>query len=155
MKVCLIWIGRAKQNAYKQLIDDYTARLKHYCKLEVIELKEVKKKKSRQELVKEEATMILGQIKPGDFVILLDERGKAMSSTELAKFIEKRQMHSGQRMVFIIGGPYGFDSSLHEQSNAVFALSKMTFTHDMARLILLEQMYRAFTIIKGEKYHNE
>jgi 23S rRNA (pseudouridine1915-N3)-methyltransferase len=103
----------------------------------------------------EETKLILQQIQNDDFLILLDENGKEMNSIEFSDFILKQQNRSTKRIIFIIGGPFGFDTKLYDRANYILSLSKMTFSHQMIRLFFVEQLYRAFTILKGEKYHHE
>lgn len=110
---------------------------------------------NQHQLKEKEADFILKQINRGDVVILLDEKGKEYRSAEFASFIEKKMIASTQRLVFIIGGPYGFDSSIEQRSNSKLSLSKMTFSHQMIRLFFVEQLYRAFSILKKEPYHHE
>ncbi len=156
MKVKLIWIGKTKQQAIKDLSTMYLDRLKHYCKTEIIELKELKKKPSDPELLKnEEGIYFLDQLNADDFVILLDEGGKTFNSRGFAEYISRHFNHSAKSLCFIIGGPYGFGNNILKRADMLLSFSPMTFTHDMTRVIILEQLYRAMTILKREKYHNE
>jgi 23S rRNA (pseudouridine1915-N3)-methyltransferase len=127
-----------------------------HCSFERIEVQDVKNPKnfSKEEIKRKEAISILSKLSPNDFLILMDENGKEFSSVEFANWIEKRNLLP-QNIIFVIGGAYGFDSSLYERMNMKLALSRMTFSHQMVRLIFLEQLYRAFTITKGEPYHHE
>ncbi len=111
--------------------------------------------RSQAEQKKEESKLILQQILPEDQLILLDEKGKEFSSAGFADFISKKQNASLKRLVFLIGGPFGFDATVYERANIKISLSQMTFSHQMIRLFFLEQLYRAYTILKGEKYHHE
>ena len=156
MKVKFLVIGKTAFDYLKVGEEVYQDRLKHYCSFERIEVQDVKNPKnlSKEEIKRKEASSILAKLSPNDFLVLLDENGKVFSSNEFAIWIEKRQSLP-QNIVFLIGGAYGFDGSLYERMNMKLALSKMTFSHQMVRVIFLEQLYRAFTIIKGEPYHHE
>jgi 23S rRNA (pseudouridine1915-N3)-methyltransferase len=156
MKVKLLVVGKTAFDYLKVGEEIYQDRLKHYCSFERIEVQDVKNPKnfSKEEIKRKEAISILSKLSPNDFLVLLDENGKEFSSVELANWIEKRNLLP-QNIVFVIGGAYGFDSSLYERMNMKLALSKMTFSHQMVRVIFLEQLYRAFTITKGEPYHHE
>ena len=156
MKVKLLVVGKTAFDYLKVGEEIYQDRLKHYCSFERIEVQDVKNSKnfSKEEIKRKEAISILSKLSPNDFLILMDENGKEFSSVELANWIEKRNLLP-QNIIFVIGGAYGFDSSLYERMNMKLALSKMTFSHQMVRVIFLEQLYRAFTITKGEPYHHE
>jgi 23S rRNA (pseudouridine1915-N3)-methyltransferase len=156
MKVKLLVVGKTAFDYLKVGEEIYQDRLKHYCSFERIEVQDVKNPKnfSKEEIKRKEAISILSKLSTNDFLILMDENGKEFSSFELANWIEKRNLLP-QNIVFLIGGAYGFDSSLYERMNMKLALSRMTFSHQMVRLIFLEQLYRAFTITKGEPYHHE
>ena len=156
MKVKLLVVGKTAFDYLKVGEEIYQDRLKHYCSFERIEVQDVKNPKnfSKEEIKRKEAISILSKLSPNDFLVLLDENGKEFSSVELANWIEKRNLLP-QNIIFVIGGAYGFDSSLYERMNMKLALSKMTFSHQMVRVIFLEQLYRAFTITKGEPYHHE
>jgi 23S rRNA (pseudouridine1915-N3)-methyltransferase len=156
MKVKLLVVGKTAFDYLKVGEEIYQDRLKHYCSFERIEVQDVKNPKnfSKEEIKRKEAISILSKLSPNDFLVLLDENGKEFSSVELANWIEKRNLLP-QNIVCVIGGAYGFDSSLYERMNMKLALSKMTFSHQMVRVIFLEQLYRAFTITKGEPYHHE
>jgi len=134
----------------------FTKRLKHYCKFEIVQLElPTKLKSSDSETIKKnEGELLLKKITPTDFIILLDEKGKEYSSVEFANFISKKSVHESS-LTFVIGGAYGFSNEVYERANAKLSLSKMTFSHQLIRLIFAEQLYRAFTIIKGEPYHHE
>jgi 23S rRNA (pseudouridine1915-N3)-methyltransferase len=156
MKVKLLVVGKTAFDYLKVGEEIYQDRLKHYCSFERIEVQDVKNPKnlSKDEIKRKEASSILAKLAANDFLILLDENGNQFSSLELAKWIEKRNLLP-QNIVFLIGGAYGFDESIYERMNMKLALSRMTFSHQMVRLIFLEQLYRAFTITKGEPYHHE
>ena len=150
MQIRFIWIGKSKYKAYDTLIDLFVKRLKYYAKCH---LDEVKAKKGIRR--KEETELLLRRIDKSDFVILLDEKGRSKSSQALADYLQTKMNQSVPRLCFVICGAYGAGQQLKERADFTLSLSEMTFTHDMARIILLEQVYRAFTILKGEKYHND
>lgn len=156
MIVKVLSIGKTKGNYLIDGLKDYQKRLPHYTNFEWVEIPDIKQaaKLPKDELKKREADEFQKRIKPNDFVILLDEKGKSLSSESFAQFIAKHQLMSTSTLVFVIGGAFGFDQSMYERSNIKLQLSSMTFSHQLIRLILLEQLYRAFTIIKGEPYHN-
>ncbi|HEX8376417.1 MAG TPA: 23S rRNA (pseudouridine(1915)-N(3))-methyltransferase RlmH [Pedobacter sp.] len=157
MKITFLTIGKTEDNYLKEGIEKYLKRLKHYIKFEMVEIPELKNTKSlseEQQKVKE-AEIISKNIINTDYIILLDERGTELSSTRFADSLNKKMLSSIQHLVFIVGGPYGFDNSLLIRANEKLSLSKMTFSHQMVRLFFVEQLYRAFTILKGEPYHHE
>ncbi len=137
-------------------INDYQNRLKRYCNFEYIEFPSAKIGKNaigREVKIKEEKA-VLEKLQKNDFLVLLDERGQEHSSNNFASFLSSHQMRGTKNLVFLIGGAYGFSTKIYDRANYKFALSKMTFTHQIVRLIFTEQLYRAFTITKGEKYHH-
>ncbi|MFL2585879.1 MAG: 23S rRNA (pseudouridine(1915)-N(3))-methyltransferase RlmH [Parvicellaceae bacterium] len=157
MKIKLIVVG--KTNA-SYLIDgekEYEKRLKHYCKLQEILIPDVKKggKLSEIDLKKKEGDLILSKLNNSDYFILLDDKGKSYSSSEFAALIQEKMLSSVKTLVFVVGGAFGFSDEVYQRANAKLSLSKMTFSHQMVRLIFKEQLYRAFSILKGEKYHHE
>jgi 23S rRNA (pseudouridine1915-N3)-methyltransferase len=157
MKITFLTVGKTEDTYLKEGIDKYVKRLKHYTKLVIIELDELKNTKaltSEQQKTKE-AELILKKILPLDHVVLLDENGMNLSSRQFAGYLEKKALSSVPNIVFVVGGPYGFDRTVYERANDKLSLSAMTFSHQMIRLFFIEQLYRAFTIIKGEPYHHE
>ena len=154
MKIKILWTGTAKDDNIRSLIIDYRNRLKHYANVEIVELNKRQKANTPAVIKNKDAESLLKQIQSGDYVVLLDEKGKQLTSEKFASFLQHRMNHSSKGLVFIIGGPYGFDQMLYDRADNLLSLSKMTFTHDMVRVILFEQLYRAFTILRGEKYHN-
>ncbi|MGN0189271.1 MAG: 23S rRNA (pseudouridine(1915)-N(3))-methyltransferase RlmH, partial [Candidatus Cryptobacteroides sp.] len=138
-------------------LEIYSSRLGHYIPFTINEIPELKNVSSlsRDQIREKEGALILAAVKDSDDVILLDERGKEMSSLEWAASLEKRLSAGGRGIVFVIGGAYGFSGAVYARANAKISLSKMTFSHQMVRVIFAEQLYRAFTIIKGEPYHHE
>lgn len=156
MKTELILVGKTQNKHFIAAINDYVDRLSHYMPFNITTLPDLKQTKSlSEEQQKErEGEQILKLLQPSDTVVLLDERGKELRSIEYADWLQRRQATS-RRLVFIIGGPYGFSKAIYERANDMISLSRMTFSHQMVRLIFVEQLYRACTIIKGEPYHHE
>lgn len=157
MKSLLIVVGRTVQSWLKTGIDDYVGRLAHLSNFEIELLPDIKNTKSMPSEVQKikEGELILKLLQPTDYVVILDERGKEMSSEELAAWVEKYESQAtNKRLVYVIGGPYGFSTDVYNRSNERLSLSKMTFSHQMVRLIFVEQLYRAYTIIKGMPYHH-
>jgi 23S rRNA (pseudouridine1915-N3)-methyltransferase len=157
MKITLLTVGKTEDAYIKDGIDKFVKRLKHYTKLEIIDLPELKNTKaltSEQQKTRE-AELILKKLSVTDHVVLLDEEGLEFTSVQFADYLDKKAIGSVQSMVFIIGGPYGFDTTVYQRANAQLALSRMTFSHQMVRLFFVEQLYRAYTIIKGEPYHHQ
>jgi 23S rRNA (pseudouridine1915-N3)-methyltransferase len=157
MKIKLIVIGKTNTAYLKTGEDEYENRLKHYCNFEKIIINNVKNssKLSKNELKIKEGDLILKNIGSIHKVILLDNKGKIYSSNEFSNFLKENMLHSTKNLVFIIGGAYGFSEKIYNRADNKLSLSKMTFSHQMVRLIFKEQLYRGFTIIKGEKYHHE
>jgi 23S rRNA (pseudouridine1915-N3)-methyltransferase len=155
MKIALLDIGKTNEKYLETGIDIYIQRLKHYVTFDHITLKDVKSVGDIKQLKILEGKQFLTQVTQDDFVILLDERGKEYTSLQWSAEIEKFQLKSIKRLVFIIGGAYGFSEEVYTRANLKMSLSQLTFSHQMIRLFFVEQLYRAYTIIKGEKYHNE
>lgn len=157
MKTILLAVGRTVQPYYIAAINEYVERTKHYIPFDVEIIPELKNTKSlTEEQQKErEADLILRALQPGDTVVLLDEHGKEFRSVEFATWMERKLSATGKRLVFIIGGPYGFSSRIYQTAQEKISLSKMTFSHQMIRMIFVEQIYRAMTILRGEPYHHE
>ena len=156
MKIRLIAIGKTDATYIAEAIAVYEKRLKYYIPFEIKYLPDIKNAKnlSAEQQKEQEGVSILAQINNGDDVILLDEAGKMYSSVEFSQLIEKKTQSSAKTLVFVIGGPYGFSPDVYSKAKARLSLSPMTFTHQMVRLLFVEQLYRAFTIIKGESYHH-
>lgn len=156
MKTSLILIGKTNNKHFQAGIDDYISRISHYMPFSLITIPDIKNTKSLTEAQQKEkeGELILKQLSPSDTLVLLDEHGKELRSIELATWLEKKQITTN-RLVLCIGGPYGFSKAVYDRANEMLSLSKMTFSHQMVRLILTEQIYRACTIIKGEPYHHE
>ena len=157
MKILLLAIGNTDKKFMKEGIDDYVKRLSFYVPFEMKVIPDIKNRSSLSiDLQKEkEGQLILNQISLGDYVILLDEHGLEFSSVEFSKWIEKKMIAGMRQIVFVIGGPYGFSNTVYQRSDVKISMSKLTFSHQMVRLIFVEQVYRAMTIIKNEPYHHE
>lgn len=157
MKITLLAIGKTNARFLQEGIDQYTKRLSHYIPFELKILPDVKTTKSlTNEKQKEmEGQMFLSAIGQGDWVTLLDEKGKEFTSREFASYIDKKTITIPKNLIFIIGGPYGFSQEMYNRANEKLSLSKMTFSHEMIRLFFVEQIYRAMTILKGEPYHHD
>ena len=156
MKISLIFTGKTKLDWVSSGIREYSEKLKHYISLQIRELHtgKITGKNIEKVTKQKEGELILNSIKNEDFLILLDERGKIYSSTEFADFLEKEAVQGIKSIVFVVGGAYGFDQSVYNRSNLLISISKMTFSHQIIRIIFMEQLYRAFTIIRGESYHH-
>ena len=156
MKITFLTVGKTEDAYLKEGIEKYVKRLKHYTKLELIDLPELKNTKALtpEQQKSKEAEMILKKIVTTDHVILLDENGMELTSKQFAGYLNKKAVSSGVNLVFVVGGPYGFDEQVYQRGNDKLSLSRMTFSHQMVRLFFTEQLYRAFTIIKGEPYHH-
>ncbi|MCK8520678.1 23S rRNA (pseudouridine(1915)-N(3))-methyltransferase RlmH [Aquimarina sp. D1M17] len=156
MTIKLLAVGKTDNKQLNELINIYINRLKHYVKFDfeiIVDIKNAKNLSETQQKDKE-GKLILNKLQTTDFVILLDENGKQYSSVGFSELLQK-QMNSGvKRLVFIIGGPYGFSQEIYQRSNSKLSLSKMTFSHQMIRLFFVEQLYRGFTILKNEPYHH-
>ena len=156
MKLLLLTIGKTDEDYLITGIKKYVGRLGHYASFEMKEIPDIRNRKtlSEEQQKKAESFQLLSQLQPGDHVILLDENGKQFGSVAFAEMVEKQMASGCKRIVFIIGGPYGFAQEVYDKANAKISLSPMTFSHQMVRLIFVEQLYRAFTILKGEPYHH-
>ena len=157
MKITLLSVGKTDKDWVRQGRDIYVSRLKHYIPFTLSEIPELKNVSSltSAQIKQKEGDLILKQIRHGDDLILLDERGKQFSSVELAKNLQDKISYSGRDIVFVIGGAYGFSDAVYERADSRISLSRMTFSHQMVRTIVAEQLYRAFTIMRGEPYHHE
>jgi 23S rRNA (pseudouridine1915-N3)-methyltransferase len=157
MKIILLTVGKSTNSYLIKLQEEYQNRLKFYIPFEMVVVPELKNTKSlsMNEQKEKEADSILKQLDNSDEVVLLDEKGKQFSSVGFSEFISKKMLASHKRMVFVVGGPYGFSDRVYQRANGKVSLSSMTFSHQMIRLIFVEQLYRAMTILKGEPYHHE
>lgn len=156
MKAVLLTIGKTDINAIATEIDKYIKRISHYLPFTMENIPDIKKmKKLTENLQKQkEGEIILSRLLPNDYVVLLDEGGKLFDSVEFAQYLEKKRNTIGKRIVFLVGGPYGFSETIKARANEKISLSKMTFTHQMVRLVFVEQLYRAMTILNNEPYHH-
>jgi 23S rRNA (pseudouridine1915-N3)-methyltransferase len=157
MKISFLFTGKTENGWIRQGMEGYLGRLKHYADLELIELADPKNagKMDPAALTKAEGELQLSKISPADRLILLDERGKEFSSSELSVWFNKQQLAGYKKMVFLVGGPFGFSEAVYKRADVQLSLSKLTFSHQMIRILLTEQVYRAFTILRGEKYHHQ
>lgn len=157
MKITLLTVGKTDKEWVREGLDIYVSRLKHYIPFSVVEIPELKNVSAltRDQIKTREGELILKNIRPTDDVILLDERGKEYSSTELAKIIQDKLSYGNRDIVYVIGGAYGFSDQVYKRADSKLSLSRMTFSHQMVRAIFAEQIYRAFTIMRGEPYHHE
>jgi len=157
MKIFLLVIGKTDETYLQKGIDIFLKRIPHYISFEMKVIPDLKNSKnlSEDQQKEKEGELILQQLSTSDELFLLDEQGIEVSSVEFARFLEKKMISGIKRLVFVIGGPYGFSGSIYSRANGKVSLSKMTFSHQMVRLIFLEQLYRAMTILKGEPYHHQ
>ena len=157
MNMILLTVGKTDVKWVKEGLDLYVSRLKHYVPFSVMEIPELKKVSSltHQQIKEKEGELILKQVGPSDTLVLMDEHGREYRSLEFAEFIEKQMASGAKNVIFTIGGAYGFSEEVYQRANLKISLSKMTFSHQMVRAIFAEQLYRAFTILKGEPYHHE
>ena len=157
MKIELAVIGKTSIGYLKQGIDEYIKRLKHYVSFEIKYIDDIKNTRniSEDQQKRTEGAKILSLLDKSDFVVLLDEHGKEYTSMQYSSYIQKRMLSGAKKVVFVIGGPYGFSQEVYDRANDKISFSKMTFNHEMIRLIFTEQLYRAYTIINHEPYHHE
>lgn len=157
MKLQIIFTGRTTGTVYPALFNEYVQRLTHYVPTQIEEIPDLKNTKnlSQEQQKEREADQLLERLQPGDVLVLLDERGREMTSREFSQWMEQKLQTVPKRLVLLIGGPYGFSDRIYEAAQQKISLSKMTFSHQMVRLFLVEQLYRAFTIIRGEPYHHD
>ena len=155
MNIKLIYISKNKSNNIELLVEDYEKKIKHFMSFSSIGLKNKNQKTEKKLIQKSESDLILKNIKSDDLVILLDEKGKEFTTMDFSKFISDKIMNRSKNIVFIIGGAYGFSTEFKEKFKLKIALSKFTFSHDLARLFFIEQLYRSLTIINNIPYHNQ
>ena len=156
MKIKLLVVGKTSGSFLVPLISDYVKRINRFVNFEIIEINNIKLKKVNSlEIQKKEGVKILDKIDKIDQVFILDEKGKSYNSIDFSKFIENKIVNSSKNIIFIIGGAYGFSEKIYSRSNSIISLSKMTFSHQIIRLFMVEQLYRALTIINNHPYHNE
>lgn len=157
MKITLLTVGKTDKDWVKAGLDIYVSRLKHYIPFSVVEIPELKNVSAltKDQIKTREGELILKNVRPTDDLILMDERGKQYTSVELSKVLQDKISYIGKDIVFVIGGAYGFSEAVYNRADSKISLSKMTFSHQMVRAIFAEQIYRAFTIMRGEPYHHE
>jgi len=156
MTIRLLAIGKTDHKALQHLISEYENRLKHYIKFELEVIPDLKKTKNLSEAQQKEkeGELILKKLNTTDILVLLDENGKQYSSIDFSNYLQKKMNSGIKQLVFVIGGPYGFSDVMYQRARGKISLSKMTFSHQMVRLFVVEQVYRAFTILKNEPYHH-
>ena len=157
MRITLLTVGKTDVAWVRNGFDLYVSRLRHYVPFDLVEIPELKNVSalSREQIREKEGELVLGRLKGSDFVTLLDEKGRQLRSLEFASDLERKMTRGGRDLVYVVGGAYGFSPGVYDRADALLSLSKMTFSHQMVRTIFAEQLYRAFTIIRGEPYHHE
>ena len=155
MNIKLLYIGKNKNNNIETLIENYEDKIKHFINFKIQCLKTKNKSSQKSSIIKFDSEIIFKNLKKEDIIILLDEKGKDFNSIEFSKFLEKHMIRGVKNLTFVIGGAYGFSKELREFAKNKISLSKMTFSHDMARLFFVEQLYRSLTIINNIPYHNK
>ena len=155
MNIKLLYIGKNKNNNIETLIENYEDKIKHFINFKIQCLKTKNKSSQKSSIIKFDSEIIFKNLKKEDIIILLDEKGKDFNSIEFSKFLEEHTIRGVKNLTFVIGGAYGFSKELREFAKNKISLSKMTFSHDMARLFFVEQLYRSLTIINNIPYHNK
>ena len=157
MEICVVSVGKISSKWIQEGIDLFESRISRYVKFSSVIIPDVKNSKSMpvENLKEEEGKLIVTNLTSSDFVVLMDEKGKEHTSRGFAEWVQKQMNTGRKRLVLVIGGPYGFSQEVYSRADSMIALSKMTFTHEMAKLLLSEQIYRAMTILKGEPYHHD
>lgn len=157
MKIVIIAVGKTSTGYVACGVEEFLKRANRYVPTELLVIPDVKSSKALSEDAQkqQEGRSIIAALQPGDIVTLLDERGKELTSREFSLMIERRMVQGIKRLVFVIGGPYGFSNEVYERADSKLSLSRMTFTHEMVRLFFMEQIYRAMTIMRGEPYHHD
>lgn len=157
MTIKLIVLGKTDSLQLNQLIEEYRDRLRHYIKFEIETIPDLRNTKnlSEKQQKEKEGEAILGKLNTSDFLVLLDENGRQHTSVEFSDYLQKKMNSGLKQLVFVVGGPYGFSNAVHQKSQGKISLSKMTFSHQMVRLFMVEQLYRAFTILRNEPYHHQ
>ena len=157
MRIQVMFVGKTTGKLFQEAISDYQQRLTHYVPFAIEEVPDLKNTKNltEEQQKEKEADIVLDRLQPGDVLVLLDERGKEFTSREFSTFLENKMQAVSKRLVLLIGGPYGFSQRIYDAAQGKISLSKMTFSHQMVRLFLVEQIYRAFTIMRGEPYHHD
>lgn len=157
MDILLISVGKISSTWINEGVESFNSRINKYIKYQTKGLPDIKNAKSlsKDKIKEEEGKLILNELIPSDFVVILDERGKEYTSRGFAEWIEKQMVSGRKRLIFVIGGPYGFSREVYARADIKIALSEMTFTHEMAKLFITEQIYRSMTILRGEPYHHD
>ena len=157
MKGVLIVVGKTTDKRFEAIIQEYIERIRHYIPFTIEVIPELKNTKglSQDEQKKREGEQILKSLQAGDYIVLLDEHGSERTSMDFASWMQKKIAAGPKRLVFIVGGPYGFSDAIHQKGNEEISLSRMTLSHQMIRMFFVEQIYRAMTILNGEPYHHE
>ena len=157
MRITLLTVGKTNDLSFKNAISEYQKRLKFYISFDIEEIPSLKNTKNLTEdnQKQKEGELILKYLQPEDEVVLLDDKGSEFTSKQFASYIEKKSASGLKRLVFVVGGPYGFSQEVYQRANDKVSLSRMTFSHQMVRLVFTEQLYRAMTILRGEPYHHE
>ena len=157
MKITLLTVGKTDIGWVREGLETYASRISHYVPFALDEIPELKKASalSREQIKEKEGDAILARLRPSDEVVLLDEKGRQYRSVEFAAWLEGKMSRGGKDLVFVVGGAYGFPQKVYDRADGLLSLSKMTFSHQMVRTVFAEQLYRAFTILKGEPYHHE
>lgn len=153
----MFFTGKTTGRLFQEAIADYQGRLSHYIPFSIEEIPDLKNVRnlSEEQQKEREADMLFERMQPGDVLVLLDEKGKEFTSREFSQYLEQKMQTVAKRLVFVIGGPYGFSPRVYEAAQGKISLSKMTFSHQMVRLFMVEQIYRAYTIMRGEPYHHD
>ena len=157
MQVTLLAVGKTNEINFINAIKEYQKRLKFYVPFTIEELPQLKNARSlsEDEQRRREGEMLLATLSPQDHVVLLDDKGEQYTSVQFAQYVQRSLSRGGKRLVFVVGGPYGFSPDVYARAGGLVSLSRMTFSHQMVRLIFVEQLYRAMTILRGEPYHHE
>ena len=155
MKIKLLCIGAIRDSHIAEAIDKYAARIPHYWPFTIEVIPDVKGARNSEHQKSLEGAKILAETAPADFLLLLDERGKEYTSRDFSAYIQKKAVELPRNLVLVVGGPYGFSREVYDRCDAMLSLSKMTFPHELVRLFLVEQLYRAGTIMRGEPYHHD
>lgn len=157
MKIVLLAIGKTDARYFIEAINEYQKRLEHYIPFEMLTIPDIKNVKnlSVEQQKEKEGELIIKNVQAGDHLVLLDDKGKEYTSMQFASYIEKKTHTVNKRLIFAIGGPYGFSQAVYDKASEKLTLSRMTFSHQMVRLIFVEQLYRAMTILNNEPYHHE
>lgn len=157
VKIKIIAIGKTQKKFLIEGEKEYLKRLSHYIKVEVVELSDIKNAKSKtvDQIKQEEGQLILSNLETGGITVLLDEKGKEFGSVDFSKWVQQKMNQGGKHITFVVGGPYGFSDEVYQKATQKLSLSKMTFSHQMIRMLFYEQLYRAFSILRNEPYHHE